>query len=45
MLAARAEFEFRYEGLKIISVLILFVDKLLIENFKNNRKNYPRKSF
>ena len=26
-------FEFRYESLKIISVLILFVYKLLIESF------------
>ena len=38
-------FEFRYESLKIISVLVLFVYKLIIESFKNNRENYPRKFF
>ena len=38
-------FEFRYESLKIISVLILFVYKLIIESFKNIRENYPRKCF
>ena len=40
-----ARFEFRYESLKTISVLILFVCKLIIESFKNNRENYPRKCF
>ena len=40
-----ARFEFRFEGLKSISVLILFVYKLMIESSKNNRGNYPRKCF
>ena len=38
-----ARFEFRFESLKSISVLILFVYKLMIGSFKNNRDNYPRK--
>ena len=40
-----ARFEFRFESLKRISVLILFVYKLMIESSKYNRKNYPRKCF
>ena len=38
-------FEFRFESLKSISVLILFVYKLMIGSSKNNRENYPRKYF
>ena len=38
-------FEFRFESLKSISVLILFVHKLMIGSSKNNRENYPRKCF
>ena len=38
-----ARSEFRFESLKSISVLILFVYKLMIGSFKNNRENYPRK--
>ena len=40
-----ARFEFRFERLKSISVLILFVYKLMIESSKYNSKNYPRKCF
>ena len=40
-----ARFEFRFESLKSISVLILFVYKLMIGSSKNNRENYPRKCF
>ena len=40
-----ARFEFRFESLKSISVLILFVYKLMIGSSKNNRENYPRKYF
>ena len=40
-----ARFEFRFESLKSISVLILFVYKLMIGSSKNNRENYPRKTF
>ena len=40
-----ARFEFRFESLKSISVLIRFVHKLMIESSKNNRENYPRKCF
>ena len=42
---ASARFEFRFESLKSISVLILFVYKLMIGSSKNNRENYPRKCF
>ena len=38
-------FEFRFESLKSISVLILFVYKLMIGSSKNNRENYLRKCF
>ena len=38
-------FEFRFESLKSISVLILFVYRLTIGSSKNNRGNYPRKCF
>ena len=38
-------FEFRFESLKSISVLILFAYKLMIGSSKNNRENYPRKCF
>ena len=38
-------FEFRFESFKSISVLILFVYKLMIGSSKNNRENYPRKCF
>ena len=38
-------FEFRFESLKSISVLILFVYKLMIESSKYKRENYPRKCF
>ena len=38
-------FEFRFESLKSISVLILFVYKLMIGSSKNSRENYPRKCF
>ena len=40
-----ARFEFRFESLISISVLILFVYKLMIESSKYNRENYPRKCF
>ena len=40
-----ARFEFRFDSLKSISVLILFVYKLIIGSSKNNRENYPRKWF
>ena len=40
-----ARFEFRFESLKSISVLMLFVYKLMIGSSKNNRENYPRKCF
>ena len=36
-----ARFEFRFENLKSISVLILFVYKLMIGSSKNNRGSYP----
>ena len=39
------KFKFRFESLKSISVLILFVYKLMIGSSKNNRENYPRKCF
>ena len=35
----------RFESLKWISFLILFVYKLMIKTAKNNRKNYPKKFF
>ena len=38
-----ARFEFTFESLKSISVLILFVYKLIIGSSKNNRENYPSK--
>ena len=38
-------FEFRFESLKSISVLILFVYKLMIGSSINNRENYLRKCF
>ena len=38
-------FEFKFESLKSISVLILFVFTLMIGSSKNNRENYPRKCF
>ena len=40
-----ARFEFRFESLTSISVLILFVYKLMIGSSKNDRENYPRKWF
>ena len=41
-----ARFEFRFESLKRISVLILFVVyKLMIERSKYKRENYPRNAF
>ena len=40
-----ARFEFRFESLKSISVLILFAYKLMTGSSKNNRENYPRKCF
>ena len=40
-----ARFELRFESLKSISVLILFVYKLMIGSSKNNRENYLRKCF
>ena len=40
-----ARFEFSFESLKSISVLILFVYKLMIRGSKNNREHYPRKCF
>ena len=40
-----ARFEFRFERFKSISVLILFVYKLMTGSSKNNRENYPRKCF
>ena len=36
-----AKFEFRFESLKSISVLILSVYKLMIGSSKNSRENYP----
>ena len=39
------KFKVRFESLKSISVLILFVYKLMIGSSKNNRENYPRKFF
>ena len=39
------KFEFRFESLKSISVLILFVYKLKIGSSKINRENYQRKYF
>ena len=41
----RARFEFRFESLRSISVLILFVYKLMIGSSKNSTENYPRKCF
>ena len=38
-----ARFEFRFETLKSILVLILFVQKLMIGSSKSYRENYPRK--
>ena len=38
-------FEFRYESLESISVVILFVYKLMIGSSKNSTENYPRKCF
>ena len=40
-----AKFEFRFESLKGISVLVLFVYKLMIGSSKNSTENYPRKCF
>ena len=40
-----ARFEFRFENLKTISVLILLVYKLMIGSSKNNRGSYLRKCF
>ena len=40
-----ARFEFRFESLKSISVLILFVYNLMIGSSKNNRESYPTKCF
>ena len=40
-----ARFELRFESLKSISVLILFVYKLMLGSSKNSRENYPRKCF
>ena len=40
-----ARFEFKFESLKSISVLTLFVYKLMIESSRYNRENYPRKCF
>ena len=40
-----ARFEFRFESLKNISVLILFVYNLMIGSSKNYRENYQRKCF
>ena len=40
-----ARFEFKFESFKGISVLILFVYKLMIESSKYNRENSPRKCF
>ena len=40
-----ARFEFRFESLESISVLILFVYKLMIGSSKNSTENYPRKCF
>ena len=40
-----AIFEFRYEGLESISILMLFVYKLMIGSSKNSTENYPRKCF
>ena len=38
-------FEFRFESLKSISVLILFVCKLMIGSSKNNRENIRENAF
>ena len=38
-------FEFRFESLKSILVLILFVYKLRIESTKYNGENYLRNAF
>ena len=38
-------FEVRFESLKGISVLVLFVYKLMIGRSKNSTENYPRKCF
>jgi len=38
-------FEFRFESLKRISVLILFVYKLMIGSSKNNRENIRENAF
>ena len=35
----------RFESLKSISVLILFVYKLMIESSKNSTENYPKNPF
>ena len=40
-----ARLEFRFESLKRISVLILFVYKLMIGSSKNSTENCPRKCF
>ena len=40
-----ARFEFRFESLKSISVLILFVYKLMIGSFKNNREIIPENAY
>ena len=40
-----ARFEFRFESLKSISVIILFVYKLMIGSSKNSGEYYPRKCF
>ena len=40
-----AKFEFRFESLKGISVLVLFVYKLMIGSSKNSTENYSRKCF
>ena len=40
-----AKYEFVFESLKSISVLILFVYKTMIGSSKISRENYPRKCF
>ena len=40
-----ARFEFRFENLKSISVLILSVYMLMFGSSKHNKENYPRKYF
>ena len=40
-----AKFELRFESLKSISALILFVYKLMIGSSKNSTENYARKCF